>query len=62
MHGAPAVCQALAWGQDKEGDLPGAVRTPSALLISVFAANEMTRLQEENETLKEEVARLRGLG
>lgn len=27
-----------------------------------FAANEMTRLQEENETLKEEVTRLRGAG
>lgn len=38
------------------------MRTPRPSLISVFAANEMTRLQEENETLKEEVARLRGLG
>lgn len=49
-------------GTGQEERLPGAVRTPSPSLISVFAANEMTRLQEENETLKEEVARLRDLG
>lgn len=57
------------WGKDKEGDFPRAVRTPCpaapspVLRSSVpFAAKELTRLQEENETLKEEVTRLRGPG
>lgn len=34
--------------------------SPASSLIKLFAANELNRLQGENEALKEEVKRLRG--
>lgn len=53
----PAVCQ------DRESPVPS-LPLPSSprSLSTLFAANEMNGLREENKTLKEEVKKLRNLG
>lgn len=61
-HARGTCCTPGPAGAGQGGRLPRGCEDPRPSLTSVFAANEVTRLQEENETLKEEVAQLRRLG